>query len=98
MTLVEKIKDLCRVKQTNFAQLEKALGFAGGSLRKWDEASPSGERLAKVADYFHVTTDYLLGREEHRVILSRPYGYDRLPEADKRLVDDLVERLLRKGN
>lgn len=31
---------------------------------KWDKASPNTEKLTKVADYFHVSVDYLLGREE----------------------------------
>lgn len=64
MTLVETVKDLCAKHDTNFAALERALGFGGGSIRKWDEATPSGDRLAKVADYFGVTVDYLLGREK----------------------------------
>lgn len=64
MTLVEKIKKLCEENNTTFAALERALDFGGGSIRKWDKATPAGDRLAKVADYFHVSVDYLLGRKE----------------------------------
>lgn len=38
--------------------------MANSSIRKWDTQSPSSERLRKVADYFDVTTDYLLGRTD----------------------------------
>lgn len=70
MTLVEKIKNLCDERHTNFAALERALGFGGGSIRKWDSATPSGDRLAAVADYFDVSTDFLLGREKKPATIS----------------------------
>lgn len=47
-----------------FAELERALGLANSSIRKWDAPFPSSERLQKVADHFQVSTDYLLGRTE----------------------------------
>lgn len=63
MTLVEKIKALCQTKDITFAALERRLDFGNGTIRKWDNATPSGDKLAKVADYFNVSVDYLLGRE-----------------------------------
>lgn len=63
MTLVERIRKLCQREGTSFAALERELGFGNGAIRKWDTAMPGGDRLAKVADYFHVTVDFLLGRE-----------------------------------
>lgn len=67
MTLVQKIKELCAENATNFAALERNLDFGQGSIRKWDNAIPAGDRLAKVADYFGVSVDYLLGRNEDEV-------------------------------
>lgn len=64
MTLVEKVKQLCETHGMTFASLERRLDFGNGTIRKWDNATPSGDKLAKVADYFHVSVDYLLGREE----------------------------------
>ena len=43
------------------AELERKLDFSQGSISKWDKQSPSSERLQKVANYFSVSTDYLLG-------------------------------------
>ena len=62
MSLVERIKSLAVSKKMTFAELERALGLANSSIRKWDASSPSSERLQKVADHFQVSTDYLLGR------------------------------------
>lgn len=65
MTIVDRIKDLCSAKGTNMANLERELGLSKGSISKWSKSSPNSDGLQKVADYFHVSVDYLLGREEH---------------------------------
>lgn len=64
MTLVQKVKALCDERDITFAALERRLDFGNGTIRKWDNATPSGDKLAKVADYFQVSVDYLLGRED----------------------------------
>ncbi|BAR85839.1 helix-turn-helix transcriptional regulator [Bacillus thuringiensis] len=64
MTLVNTIKDLCAKRKIALSALERDLEFGNGTIRRWDKTSPSAEKLQKVADYFHVTTDYLLGREQ----------------------------------
>lgn len=64
MSIVIKIKELCASKGTTMTALERELNFGKGIIRRWDEASPNSDKLQKVADYFHVSVDYLLGREE----------------------------------
>lgn len=68
MTLVEKVKALCEARDLTFAALERRLDFGNGTIRKWDNATPSGDKLAKVADFFNVSVDYLLGRENKKVL------------------------------
>ncbi|ETA73472.1 helix-turn-helix domain-containing protein [Ligilactobacillus equi] len=63
MGLADKIKELCIEKRITVAELERKTGISNGQIRKWNERSPKAENLSKVADYFHVTTDYLLGRD-----------------------------------
>lgn len=63
MSLVEKLKSLCEGKSTNFAAVERALDFGQGTIRKWDKSSPSTDKIEAIADYFGVSVDYLLGRE-----------------------------------
>ncbi|ADZ83548.1 helix-turn-helix domain protein [Cellulosilyticum lentocellum DSM 5427] len=62
--LVEKIQELCRRNATTQSSLERELGFGKGTISKWDKSSPSTDKLQKVADYFHVSIDYLLERED----------------------------------
>lgn len=70
MTIVDRIKELCSSKSTNMASLERELNLSKGSISKWSKSSPNSDGLQKVADYFHVSVDYLLGREEKLLELT----------------------------
>lgn len=63
MTLVEKIKKLADEHHTTFAEIERKINISNGQIRRWDNSSPKVENIQKVADYFNVSVDYLLGRE-----------------------------------
>lgn len=63
MTLKDRIRILANERGMSLPALEAELGFGNGTIVKWDKASPNSEKLAKVADFFHVSVDYLLGRE-----------------------------------
>ncbi|WP_251421190.1 MULTISPECIES: helix-turn-helix domain-containing protein [Lactococcus] len=64
MNLYEKIKELAAQKHISIRQLEEKLGIANGTIRRWNKTNPSAAAITKVADYFHVSVDYLLGRKE----------------------------------
>lgn len=63
MSIVKRIQEMCDSKDTTLIGLERELKLGRGTIRRWDETSPSAEKLQKVADYFGVTTDYLLSRD-----------------------------------
>lgn len=65
MDIVLRIKLLCEQKNITVTELERIVGIGRSTIRNWDKSSPTAEKLQKVADYFHVSVDYLLGREEH---------------------------------
>jgi len=58
--MLGRIKTLCERDKTNFSKLEKTLGFANGSIKKSKEDTISAIRLKAMADYFHVSMEYLL--------------------------------------
>lgn len=64
MNPYEKIKELSKKRGISVRELEKRLGFSNGYFSKWKSVSPNSEGLQKVADYFNVSVDYLLGRED----------------------------------
>jgi len=63
MSIVKRIQQLCEEKGLTLTELERIVGIGRGIIRRWDKSSPNSDNLQKVADYFNVTTDYLLGRE-----------------------------------
>ncbi len=64
MAILSRIQELATSQNTNFKQIEKAVGLGNGSIRRWETNSPSVDNFKKVADYLHTTTDYLLtGRD-----------------------------------
>lgn len=65
MTILDRIRSLANDRKVTLAELERSLNFSNGSLRKWDTSTPSGDKIEKVADYFKVSVDYLLGRTKN---------------------------------
>lgn len=65
MTLVEKIRALARQRDLSLPQLEQELGLGNGTISRWRNSSPNTEKLQKIADYFNVSMDYLLGRDQY---------------------------------
>ncbi|MBC1306814.1 helix-turn-helix domain-containing protein [Listeria booriae] len=64
MTTLDRIKILCKERGITLSKLEQELGYGQNSLYAWKKKNPTGANLAKVADYFNVSVDYLLGRDE----------------------------------
>ncbi len=66
MSLVQRIKELANEKNITFAELERKIEISNGQIRRWDSVSPKSDNLQKVADYFGVSVDYLLGRTNNK--------------------------------
>lgn len=96
MSVVERIKTLCDNKNTTITALERDLGFGKGVLRKWDEVSPNSDKLKKVSDYFHVSIDYLLGREDE--ILSPKVRTIAAHLEDKDITDKKMDMIMQYLN
>ena len=62
----ERLKHLRRSRELNQVQLARGLGVRKQSVSNWenDNIMPSVEMLERVANFFEVTADYLLGRNE----------------------------------
>ena len=64
MSLLENVKELVSQRKMTVAELERKLDFSQGSIRHWDKTYPGVDKVQKVAEYFDVSTDYLLGRSD----------------------------------
>ncbi|WP_342417150.1 helix-turn-helix transcriptional regulator [Paenibacillus sp. FSL R10-2782] len=62
--LFNRVKELSEKRGKNIKDVAKELGFSENAFYKWKSQSPKSETIEKVADYFNVSTDYLLGRTD----------------------------------
>lgn len=64
----EKLKELRKLKKITQEQLADIIGVERSSIGKYESPKkpviPSTDIQIRIADYFNVTVDYLLGREE----------------------------------
>lgn len=98
MALYDRIKYLCARNNITITKLESELGFSSASIKKWERtSSPSVNKLAKVADYFHVSIDYLMCRTDISVnaeleeISTMRRGMMNMSETDRSTSVDIVK-------
>lgn len=89
--LGEKIKNLRTERGISQTELAAQLNMSKQAVSNWenDNIMPSIEMLLKLADYFGVTTDFLLEREEHRYLEVTGLT-DRQIAHVQQLVDDIT--------
>lgn len=61
----EKIKELAKRRGISLQKVAEDLGFSVNYLYTLKEKTPKSDRLQEIADYFNVSTDYLLGRTDN---------------------------------
>jgi len=87
----DRIKELADKQKISLNILEEKLGYSTNYLYSLKKGNPKSDRLQEIADYFNVSTDYLLGRTDNPAISS-----DLVTTADGRTVDlsNLRERVV----
>lgn len=60
--LVKSIRKLCKKNNIAVSQLESDLNFGAGLISRWIKSSPSLDKIVDIADYFHVSIDEVVGR------------------------------------
>ena len=100
MTIKDRVKTLCSGREISVQQLETELGFGSGTISRWDDKMPNVDRVMKVAEYFSVSVDSIVGRgvsseelprnEHEAAVLAR---YNSLSAENRALIDELMEKL-----
>jgi transcriptional regulator with XRE-family HTH domain len=83
MMIGERIKSLREERKITQQELARYLGVSQKTISNYEngERSPDPDTLRKIADYFDVTVDYLLGRSNHRKLTRR----------DERDIEKIIE-------
>ena len=82
----EKIKELAENQGISLNKLEEKLGYSRNTIYNMRISTPNSERIAEIADYFNVSTDYLLGRTDNPRIAR--------DEQNDPAVDDLTQQAI----
>lgn len=73
MTTLEKVFSLLKTTNKGDYVIEREIGLKRGCIANWrlDRGNPSADALTKIADYFNVSVDYLLGRTDEPTQLKQ---------------------------
>lgn len=89
----DKIKELADKQGISLNTLEERLGYSTNYLYSLKKGNPKSDRLQEIADYFNVSTDYLLGRTDNPAIAnSKEQFYFEGKEVD---VEELASTAMR---
>ena len=66
MTTLERVKELCKSRGITVKRLEEKLEIPNNTIYQWKRITPSLDKIQKVADFFGVSIDYLLGRTDQK--------------------------------
>lgn len=109
MTAFDILKKLCDEQGISVNTLEERIELSKNTLYSWKKNTPKGSNLIKVADYFNVSTDYLLGRTVEKRYLNTPVNeadlevrslardIQSLENGDKKLLQDLIKTMRQRG-
>ena len=84
----EKINELRNKNNITQLALAKELGVSRSSVNAWEMgiSMPTIDRLIDIAEYFHVSVDYLLGLNDRLTI-----DISSLNEKEKTMIYNLIE-------
>lgn len=102
-----RIKLLREEKQIRQDELAKILSISPSAVGMYerDEREPNDEITLKIAEYFEVSTDYLLGKsdarnpekvDENKLNVAFSSGFDGLNETNKNIISTTIAGLLAK--
>lgn len=89
--VLTNIKQLCISTGITVAKLEKALRLGNGTIHKWGKSSPGVDKLEKVADYFSVSVDFIIGKSNQSADSGMIAGtFDRLSVEKQSLIKQYI--------
>lgn len=87
----DRFKQLCEQKGVTCNKAALEIGLSNATPTKWKKtgATPVGETLDKIAAYFNVSTDYLLGKETKKAPVLTTKDERDIARNLEKIMDDL---------
>ena len=103
----ERLVNLRKEKGLTQYDLAQLLGFSRGQIGNYEQGSrePDQETLLKIANFFNVSSDYLLGISDIKnhtddsnitIALHSDTDYDDLPEEARKEINNFIEFVKQK--
>lgn len=89
MTVLDTIKELSERRGKTLRQVTDDLKFSENYLYSLKTKTPNGANLEKLADYFNVSVDYLLGRAEAKPV-NEPIDLAEVANSDDDAIFDSI--------
>ena len=89
MTVLDTIKELSERRGKTLRQVTDDLKFSENYLYSLKTKTPNGANLEKLADYFNVSVDYLLGRDEAKPV-NEPIDLAEVANSDDDAIFDSI--------
>ena len=84
MQFSTRFKQLCKEHGVTQKKALEDMGFHRNAVQSWNSGNPSADALKKLAAYFDMTTDDLLGVETKK---EQPTDFDGLSDKRKALIE-----------
>ena len=96
--LYTRITNLCADNGIPITKLESDLGFSNALIKKWRKtSSPSIDKVIKIATYFNVSVDYLVGLSNVTVsadMILQDKDYALLQKAKEQMSQENQEHMM----
>lgn len=96
MNRYERLKQLAEKRGMTIAEVERKLGYANGSIRRWANQVPAGDKLVQMADFFAVTPEYILEGDNYSLskFNSRALNkyIEKLTDEEVNIIEDMIKR------
>lgn len=92
---MNRLKELREKRGMNMREVAAALGYKYMTYVNYEKGDRQlyPDQLIKIADFYEVSIDYLLGRDDRTVVIRSPLDekYEALDERGRKVVDAVIE-------
>lgn len=91
----EIVNNLCKERKTTITRMSEEIGLSNAAATSWKKGSvPKLSTIEKISEYFGVSTNYLLGKDENAPISTDERNYAGVIEAFKQADESTREAIL----
>ncbi|WP_411553300.1 helix-turn-helix domain-containing protein [Paenibacillus lautus] len=96
--MYEIFEQLLKEHNVTAYRVAKETGITTATLTSWKQGkyTPKQEKLQKIADYFGVTVDYLLGASQEKTNTSKEKPYYELTNKDEADIAKELQRMMER--